>query len=72
MATYKELKDTRPDCLKCGSKNVTEHSYYFIIPGMIIVPNEYRLCKKHKDLRFSFEDVYNEDGSRKEISKDDQ
>lgn len=60
---------TAPDCLQCGSKNVIQNPRYFIIPGYIIVSNEYYLCDMHKHLNFYFDDIYNQDGSRKEIKK---
>lgn len=37
------------------------------IPGYIMVPNMYFLCDKHKEEFIKFEDVYNDDGTRKEL-----
>src|SRR5271168_538729 len=53
------------ECLKCGKETNNQNQRFFTIPGFIIVPNEYYLCEEHKDLRYSFKDIYNEDGSRK-------
>ena len=51
-------------CLYCNAPaTITK---YLGIPGYIIVPNEYALCAEHKDKCLRFEDVYNDDGSRKE------
>lgn len=38
-----------------------------IIPGAIVVPNSYYLCEKHHYVTLEFDDVYNDDGTRKDI-----
>lgn len=53
------------ECLKCGKQTNNAMVKYMVLPGTIIVPNEYYTCHDHKDLFFKFEDVYNDDGSRK-------
>jgi hypothetical protein len=35
------------------------------IPGYLIVPNAYNLCKDHEGIFLKYEDVYKEDGTRK-------
>lgn len=45
----------------------TRRPRYFVIPGMVIVPNSYLLCDKHKNLSYFFDDVYDENSKRKEI-----
>lgn len=52
-------------CLECGIKIDMPWPRFFVVPGHITVPNEYYLCDKHKDKRFTFEDIYNNDGTRK-------
>lgn len=52
-------------CIKCGNEASNVHDRYFVIPGPWIVPNCYSLCEAHKDLRFDFEDFYDENGKRK-------
>lgn len=52
-------------CLECGIKIDMPWPRFFVVPGHIMVPNEYYLCDKHKDKRFTFEDIYNNDGTRK-------
>lgn len=50
--------------LECGSKEIHRGKPLFMcLPGTVLVPSQYYLCKEHKDLRFNFEDIYNEDGS---------
>ena len=56
------------ECLACGSKSARNMERYFVVPGHIMVPNCYLLCDEHKHLNFTFEDVYNNDGSRKAIT----
>jgi hypothetical protein len=53
------------NCLECGKDVTNRLPHYFVVPGHIIVPNEYYLCNDHKDNQFSFEDIYNNDGTRK-------
>lgn len=56
------------ECLTCGSKEVSNTSVrYFCVPGMVMVPNSYLLCEQHKGLQYSYEDIYEEDGTRKKI-----
>lgn len=59
------------ECLTCGSKEVSNiNTFYFAIPGMVIVPNSYLLCEEHNHLRYCFDDVYEINGhevKRKEI-----
>lgn len=52
-------------CAKCGEEASNQNDRYFVIPGYIIAPNCYYLCENHKGLPLSFEDFYNEDGTRK-------
>lgn len=55
-------------CLTCGSKEVNNMpSLYFVIPSMIIVPNSYLLCEQHKNLRYFYDDIYDDNGKRKKI-----
>jgi hypothetical protein len=57
-----------PDCLACGSKEVqTNNTRYFVVPGFIMVPNEYLLCKDHKHVQYFYEDIFDENGNRKKI-----
>lgn len=51
-------------CLECGSKFAL-HTRFMVIPGHIMVPNQYFLCDEHKDKTFNFDDIYNKDGTRK-------
>ena len=53
------------DCLKCGKKCNNANQRWMCVPGYIMVPSEYYLCNEHKDIRYSFEDIYDVDGSRK-------
>lgn len=55
------------ECLVCGKKSAYSQQRYFVVPGFIMVPNCYFLCEEHKHLNFSFENVYNDDGTRKKI-----
>jgi len=52
-------------CLICGDNAM--HQKFMGIPGYIMVPNMYFLCDKHKEEFIKFEDVYNDDGTRKEL-----
>lgn len=52
-------------CIECGIKVNNGNPRWLLIPGHIIVPNQYYLCDKHKDIQINFEDIYNEDGTRK-------
>lgn len=52
-------------CLICGDDAI--HQRFMGIPGYIMVPNMYFLCESHKDDHLLFENVYNDDGSRKEL-----
>ena len=54
-------------CLTCGEETNNNNPRFMVIPGHIIVPNEYYLCDLHKDIFYSFEDVYNPDGTRKTV-----
>lgn len=55
-------------CLTCGSNEADPNNVrYFAIPGMVMVPNSYILCKEHEDLRYDFYDIYDENSKRKEI-----
>lgn len=55
------------DCLKCGKEVGNQNQFYFVIPSEYIVyPNSYFLCDEHKELRYDFKHIYNEDGSRRE------
>jgi hypothetical protein len=59
-------------CLKCGKKVGNMHQRYFVIPVHIWVPTEHYLCDEHKDIRYTFEDVYNDNGTRnKELTKEE-
>lgn len=58
-----------PDCLVCGKSDAYNIIRYFVIPGHIVAPNSYALCKEHIDIQYTFEDIYNEDGSRKPLTK---
>ena len=58
------------ECLTCGSKKVDPNRVmYMVIPGMIIPGGGtmYLLCDEHKNVRYNFDDVYEEDGTRKNI-----
>lgn len=56
------------ECLRCGSKEVNNINVrYFVVPGFVMVPQSYLLCKDHLHLRYSYEDVYDKDGNRKKI-----
>lgn len=55
-------------CLTCGSKELdNRHIRYFVVPGFIIVPNSYLLCDNHKELKYYYDDLYDEKGNRKKI-----
>lgn len=56
--------------MRCGDKMVTGNAYYMVTPGKIVCPAEYYLCQKHRNMPVSFEEVYNEDGTRKPPLKD--
>lgn len=57
------------ECLACGSKDVDHRmAIYFCVPGTIMVPNSYLLCEKHKNVRYDYDDIYDENGKRKEIN----
>ena len=56
------------ECLTCGSNKVKDSQiFYFVIPHMKVVPASYVLCEKHKNVRYVYEDIYDEDGNRKKI-----
>ncbi len=50
-------------CFYC--ERPSEHMRFLGVPGHIMVPNSYLVCDDHKDKFLKFEDIYNEDGSRK-------
>jgi len=55
-------------CLNCGSTNVDSRNViYMCNPTKIIVPCSYLLCNDHKDLRYDFHDIYDENSKRKNI-----
>lgn len=57
-----------PHCLTCGTNRVDNRMTHFIVtPGFIITPAEYNLCDEHKDVRYDWCDIYEENGKRKEI-----
>ena len=63
-----QLEREQLECLTCGSKDVSAtRSHYMAIPGMVIVPAEYLLCDAHKDVRYDYYDIYDEQGNRKKI-----
>jgi hypothetical protein len=62
------MLDNLIDCLECGIPCGNRHQRFFCVPGPFFVPNEYYLCEEHKDKQFYFEDLYNEDGTRKPIT----
>lgn len=45
---------------------------FVLCPSYILVPSSYLVCDLHKDKDLQFEDVYNADGSRKRLTKDDK
>jgi hypothetical protein len=51
------------NCVFCGDKPTNQR--WLLIPGTIIVPNTYFVGESHKEKDLFFQDVYNEDGSRK-------
>lgn len=53
------------NCIECGSYTSNTKPRWFIVPSHIFVPNQYYLCEVHKDNKISFEDIYNQDGTRK-------
>ena len=55
-----------PECLKCGRQSKHLFERYFIVPGLIMVPNRYYLCHEHQRLVYKFSDLYNEDGTMKQ------
>ena len=55
------------ECLKCGKEVNNQHQRWIVNPTMFIVPCEYFLCEEHKDINYNFHDIYNNDGTRKEI-----
>lgn len=55
------------ECLTCGSPDVNGIIYYFATPHVVIVKNSYLLCDQHKNLRYRFKDIYDENLNRKEI-----
>jgi hypothetical protein len=58
------------ECLTCGLKEISNtNEYYFVNPGMVIVPCSYLLCEDHKNLRYCFDDIYEINGN--EIKRKD-
>ena len=55
----------KPTCLSCGRKVQSTQEFYMVTPGHIVVPASYYLCDDHKQHRYSFEDIYNPDATRK-------
>jgi len=53
------------NCQKCGAPASLRNLRFFVVPGHIMVPNSYLLCDEHRGFRYNFEDIYNEDGTRK-------
>ena len=53
------------DCLNCGKEVGNRNERWFVNPGSIIVPSQYYLCDEHKNVRYEFDDIYNNDGTRK-------
>ena len=53
-------------CQKCGIKSKHLFERNFIIPGGILVSSRYYLCNQHRKLLYSFNDIYNEDGTMKQ------
>lgn len=50
-------------CIKCGcyiNLNFSHIRYFVSPPNYIIYPHGYYLCDEHKDLSYSFEDIYEE------------
>lgn len=59
-------------CLNCGSKDVDSRRIrYFPVPGVIMVPNSYILCKEHENLNYYYDDIYDEKGKRKKINHEE-
>lgn len=52
-------------CLFCDKGSIT--TKYIVNPSYVIVPSAYNLCKDHEQVWLKYEDIYNEDGSRKPI-----
>lgn len=56
------------ECITCGSKDVDcRMTRYFVLPGMYVGANSYLLCDLHNNLRYTYEDIYDENGNRKNI-----
>jgi hypothetical protein len=55
------------ECLTCGSKEVDPNQViYMLNPTMIIRPASYLLCEQHKNVRYDWHDIYDDNG-RKEM-----
>lgn len=52
-------------CIVCKKYAPRLNHHYFVVPGHIALPNYYNLCDDHRGRRYSFEDFYNDDGTRK-------
>jgi hypothetical protein len=53
-------------CLTCGERGDTMR--YFVLPANFIASNSYYLCKNHANLKYEWDDIYDEYGVRKKIS----
>lgn len=59
-------------CLTCDKpvQHWNQRVRYFCTPGTLIVPASYVLCDEHKNLQYFYHDIYEENGTRKEINHD--